>query len=386
MPGGSAKYGVLLVGGNRTHQETHAVAFAADPRCELVAVTDAAGISDERAELDEALASEHGIPFVPDLGEALALPGIDIVSMCAAIEDRGEAAVACARAGKALFLDKPLAGSIEAARAIRDAINESGARNQMYSYTGLPWAVAAKECIDSGRIGELRAIHADVLFAKGRAGTAPEGAVRREKSPPERFTFIDAKREFFDLGVYSVGLCLWLVGRRATEVTAITGNHFFAPHVERDIEDFGAVAMQLEEGVVATATGGRIGYHSHPKGGPHKIVVVGSEGTETFDAWTPHIEISADEPYPTLPPPNPTDPMMMWRSTRTAGGNPAKEAWVALADESNWYPLDIARFVNSLESGARPDVTVEEATGSLEVLLAAYESAARGETVRVERV
>ncbi|MCH8223856.1 MAG: hypothetical protein IH868_10650 [Chloroflexi bacterium] len=59
---------------------------------------------------------------------------------------------------------------------------------------------------------------------------------------------------------------------------------------------------------------------------------------------------------------------------------------MALADESNWYPLDIARFVNSLESGARPDVTVEEATGSLEVLLAAYESAARGETVRVERV
>ena len=286
----------------------------------------------------------------------------------------------------ALFLDKPLAGSIEAGRAIRDAIRESGAHNQMYSYTGLPWAVAAKECIDSGRIGELRAVHTDVLFAKGRAGTAPEGTVRQEKSPPKQFTFIDAKREFFDLGVYSVGLCLWLAGKRATEVTAITGNHFFAPHVERGIEDFGAVMMQLEDGIVATATGGRIGYYSHPKGGPHKIVVVGTKGTETFDAWTPHIEVSADEPYPTLPPQNPTDPMMMWRSTRTAGGNPAKEAWVALVDESNWYPLDIARFLDSLESGARPDITAEEATGSLEVLLAAYESAARGETVAVERI
>ncbi len=386
MSNESSKYGVLLVGGNRTHQETHAVAFAADPRCKLVALTDAAGISAQRVELDEALASDHGIPFVSDLPEALALPGVDIVSMCAAIEDRGKVAVACAEAGKALFLDKPLAGSIEAGRAIRDAIREYGVHNQMYSYTGLPWAVAAKECIESGRIGELRAVHTDVLFAKGRAGTAPAGIVRREKSPPERFTFIDAKREFFDLGVYSVGLCLWLAGRRATEVTAITGNHFFAPHVEHDIEDFGAVAMQLKDGVVATATGGRIGYYSHPKGGPHKIVVVGSEGTETFDAWTPHIEVSADEPYPTLPPPNPTDPMMMWRSTRAAGGNPTKEAWVALSDESNWYPLDITRFVDSLESGARPDVTVEEATGSLEVLLAAYESAARGETVVVERI
>ncbi len=147
MASSASKYGVLLVGGNRTHQETHAVGFAADPRCGLVAVSDAAGISDERAELDRALADEHGVPFVPDLAEALALPGVDIVSMCAAIEDRGEAAVLCARSGKALFLDKPLAGSIAAGRAIRDAISESGAHNQMYSYTGLPWAVAAKECI-----------------------------------------------------------------------------------------------------------------------------------------------------------------------------------------------------------------------------------------------
>ena len=35
-----SKYGVVAIGGNRTHQEGYAREFAADPRCELIAVAD----------------------------------------------------------------------------------------------------------------------------------------------------------------------------------------------------------------------------------------------------------------------------------------------------------------------------------------------------------
>jgi predicted dehydrogenase len=87
-----------------------------------------------------------------------------------------------------------------------------------------------------------------------------------------------------------------------------------------------------------------------------------------------------------LLPPNPNDPMMMWRSTAVAGGNPPKRGWDVLANETNWYPLDIKRFVDCLETGARPDITVEEASLSLEVLMAAYQSAASNSTVAVERL
>src|SRR5262249_31052802 len=38
------RYGVLLVSGNHTHQEDYALAFAADPRCRLIAVTDESGV------------------------------------------------------------------------------------------------------------------------------------------------------------------------------------------------------------------------------------------------------------------------------------------------------------------------------------------------------
>ncbi|MGI9334971.1 MAG: Gfo/Idh/MocA family protein [Gammaproteobacteria bacterium] len=377
---------MLLVGGNRTHQETHAICFAADRRCRLSAVTDSPSATPTSRALSQTMARDLGIPFVEDLEVALNRDDVDVVSLCPQMESRGAAGKLCGESGKAIYLDKPLAGNMDDGIAIRDALRQSLAPNQMYSYAGLPWVRSAKACLDSGAIGALRAIHVDVLFAKGRAGSAPAGLVRRERHPPRAYTFVDAKRELFDLGVYSVGLCLWLSGKRALEVTANTANYFFESHARRDVEDCGAVAMQLEGGVVATATGGRIGYYSHPKGGPHKITLVGSEGTETFDAWTPRIEVSNAEPTPELPPPNPEDPMMMWRSTSTAGGNPIKNRWVAMLPEDNWYAADIVQFLDCLDAGTRANITAEEALESLAVLMAAYESAASGRTVSVPRL
>jgi predicted dehydrogenase len=77
--------------------------------------------------------------------------------------------------------------------------------------------------------------------------------------------------------------------------------------------------------------------------------------------------------------------MMMWRSTRSSGGNPTKGTWDALASEDNWYPVDIARFIDSLDTGTRAEITAEEAVGSLAVLMAAYESAATGTSVSVPK-
>ena len=72
---------------------------------------------------------------------------------------------------------------------------------------------------------------------------------------------------------------------------------------------------------------------------------------ETFDAWTPRVEVYNDEPGSVLPTPHPEDPMSMWASTQTASGLPRKQGWVMLADETNWYPQDVRRFVDCLESG-----------------------------------
>ena len=148
-----AKYGVLLIGGNRTHQEGYGRAFAADPRCEVVAVADERGIPDYRAGLHRLLASELGVPYIDDLDRALARNDVDIVSTCADVERRGRVGVKCAQAGKHVYLDKPLAGSVEDARAIADAVEKASVRSQMFTQIAWPWAQAGHGARGAGAQG-----------------------------------------------------------------------------------------------------------------------------------------------------------------------------------------------------------------------------------------
>jgi hypothetical protein len=49
--------------------------------------------------------------------------------------------------------------------------------------------------VESGQLGNLRAIHFDLCFAKGQAGTATLGAPRQESPAPDRFESVESKRE-----------------------------------------------------------------------------------------------------------------------------------------------------------------------------------------------
>lgn len=375
--------GVLCIGGNQTHQETHAAGFALDPRTRIVAVADEQDVSERRHSLNISLAEQHGVPYIESIAEAVGRDDVDIISMCADVERRERVAIQCADSGKYLYLDKPLAGSASVAEKIVDAIGQNGVKNQMYSFVHTPWARAARASVESGRLGEIRAVNVDILFAKGPGGTNKERGPRVENESPETFTFVESKREFFDLGVYPIGLGVWLSGGAPAEVSAVTGNYFFEQHLRNDTEDFGAVIFSTDNGVTVSAAGGRIGWDSHPAGGPHRITVIGTKGTERFDAWEPRLEIYGTGPNPSLPEPHPQDPMGMWRSTQQAAGIPKKTQYKPLADETAWYPEDIRAFIDCVVDGIEPVITANRALDISKVISAAYKSAADQEQVTI---
>jgi len=379
-----AMLGVLCIGGNQTHQETHAAGFALDPRTQIVAVADEQGISERRRSLNIALAEKHGVPYIENIEEAVSRDDVDIISMCADVERRERVAIQCAESGKFLYLDKPLAGSASIAEKILDAITRNQVTNQMYSFVHTPWARAARACVMSGRLGDIKAVNVDILFAKGPGGTNSERGLRVETEVPEKFTFVESKREFFDLGVYPIGLGLWLSGGSPTEVSAVTGNYFFEQHLRNDTEDFGAVVFSTDNGVTVSAVGGRIGWDSHPAGGPHRITVIGTKGTERFDAWEPRLEIYGTGPKPSLPEPHPQDPMGMWRSTQQSSGIPKKTQYKSLADETAWYSDDIRVFIDCVMSGKEPIMTAARALDVSKVISAAYVSAANRIQVEID--
>ena len=62
----------LLVTGGMTHQENYGAGFLADPRAKIVGLTDEPSVDERRDRLNRALADAFGVPFLPDLRDALA--------------------------------------------------------------------------------------------------------------------------------------------------------------------------------------------------------------------------------------------------------------------------------------------------------------------------
>jgi predicted dehydrogenase len=371
------RYGVLLVSGSHTHQEMYAAAFAADRRCRIVAVTDEADIDGRRRELNERLARGFGVPYIPDLGQALDRKDVHVVSVCAPPERRGRIAVRCAEAGKHLYLDKPLAPRLAEADAIVAAVMRAGVRSHMFSFITTPWARAAKRLLQAGRCGRLLALHADTFFAKGPSGTAKPGP-RKEEDPPQRHQLVEAKRELDNIGVYPVTLVRWLTGRTFRTVYGATGNYFFREHQKHDVEDFGLLACTLDDGTPVTIACGRSGWTSHPAGGVNRVTLVGTERTLVSDANRPRLEVSTDEAPWTPPGVHADDPMAFWQSTQEEVRLRPKRTWVSVAPAGAG---DVGYFLDCLDAGHDSEMSAAEAALATEVLLAGYRSAASGKAV-----
>ena len=73
------------------------------------------------------LADEHGLELgTSDVDELLAHPGLEAVHVATPVATHAEIAIAAARQGLHVLVDKPIAMDLQAARAVRDAITEAG--------------------------------------------------------------------------------------------------------------------------------------------------------------------------------------------------------------------------------------------------------------------
>jgi predicted dehydrogenase len=370
---------VLLVSGDHTHQPQYAEALAADPRCRLIALADEASVTPRRRQKNQEMAKRLAIPVLGDLDAALARDDVHIVSICAEPQRRGPIIVRAARAGKHLYLDKPLAGSLAEADEIVAACRAAGIVSHMWSMVRAPLATTSRELLASGCLGDLVTVHCDLTFAKGFPGTATLGKPRRETPAPQVYEVVDSKRELTNVGVYPLVMLLWLTGRTVRRVRATTGNYFFREHQANDMEDFGQILLEMDGGLVATISAGRTGWRSHPAGGLNRVALVGSKDAAIVDADHPRVAVWADADAWTPPQRDPEDPMGMWggpKPKRYAAR--VKQAWIAPPAAAQ---SDVGYFLDCIAQGRASDVSALLAAHATEALLAAYQSAASGRTV-----
>ncbi len=377
-----AKYRVLLVTGGRTHQENYAASFRADARAEVVAVADERGLSPYRQKHNRALADQLRVPYIEGLEEAFRRTEPDVVSICAEPQRRARVIARCMELGaKALYLDKSLCAELERAIQLAEEADRRHVFTHMYTNNTQPWARAAAEQVRGGVLGQIRAVHADAFFAKGKPGTA-QLSRRRELYPPTPGSFqtLIAKRELDNIGVYPLMMITWLTGQRVREVLAVTANYFFREHQQENVEDFAGVLGTLSSGAVFSISCGRIGWTSHPAAGTNRITLVGDRASATYDMNRCRLYQADDGPPWQPPEPHPEDPMFFWASTQEAAGVRPKRVWLPLNGDPD---ADVRYFLDCLDRNQPSEMDIHRAAHATEVIFACYRAAATGRPQRV---
>lgn len=110
-------------------------------------------------DLNEAqLSAQWGMPIktYTDLDAMLAEPNIDVVSICSFHFQHKEQAVAAARAGKHLILEKPLGLSWQDCQAVEAAVQEAGVKTCVcFELRYSNQLMATKAILDQGLLGEI---------------------------------------------------------------------------------------------------------------------------------------------------------------------------------------------------------------------------------------
>lgn len=149
---------VAMIGGGFMGK-AHAMAYASMPmffwpapaiphRKVVVDVTD--GMADEariRFGFDESSSDWRSVVNRSD---------IDVVDICTPNNVHAEIAIAAAKAGKHIICEKPLARTVEEARAMRDAVKAAGVTHMVaFNYRRTPAVALARKYIEDGRIGRI---------------------------------------------------------------------------------------------------------------------------------------------------------------------------------------------------------------------------------------
>ena len=230
-PLGPGPIGLGLVGCG-VIAETYAAALDGLDDARLVSV------ADDDAGRGERFAAAHGLAYDRSLDLLLAREEVDVVCVCVPSGLHAEVALAAARAGKHLVVEKPIDVTLDAARRLITGAAAAGVSLNVISQQRYnPGVRQAKALLDGGALGRPLVISASVPWYRSQAYYA---------SAPWRGTWrVDGGGAFMNQGVHCADLLCWLFGRpEVTAATCATLSH------DIEVEDIALALLSFPGGAV----------------------------------------------------------------------------------------------------------------------------------------
>ena len=205
-------------------------------RAELEVVTCFSRSEDRRREFAE----RFGCESAASLEDAIGHPGVEGVVLVTPNDVHEEQALACAERGRHVFVEKPIADSVEAGERMRQACDAAGVTLMVgHAFRRLGAARRVKQLIDDGALGEVVLAEANMSLP----GTFKPGAWRAQRDT-------NPGGPIMQLGIHHVDTLSYWLGpvRRAA-------GRFAHVHTPADIDDVGVVTLEFESGALGSLTG-----------------------------------------------------------------------------------------------------------------------------------
>jgi UDP-N-acetyl-2-amino-2-deoxyglucuronate dehydrogenase len=318
--------------------DTHARAALGIPGVALAAVHGA------NLEKVERLARAHGGVPCRDLHAFLAHRPMQVVAIGSPSGRHREQAVACARAGLHVLVEKPLGLTTAETDEIAGACEAAGVRAGVFFQDRCqPDLVRLKAFLDAGGLGRVH-----LAAARVRWHRPPEyyGASRWRGTWAQ-----DGGGAVMNQGIHTLDLLLWLLGDvRRVQAATRTALHAI------EVEDTAAAVLELASGAVATYEATTAAWPGYPR----RVEISGERGTVAVE----HDRVvSAD-----LRPGGPAFEV-------SARGGAAESAASAVVSDPSPHRRVIEDFLEALRTGRRPACDAREGGRSVALVQAIYASA-----------
>jgi len=332
----------------------HFSAYAANPKARLVAAVDV------RPELAEAAARKWGAEhWYTSTADALADPDVQIADLCLPHHLHAPVAIEAANAGKHVFVEKPIANTLDEADAMIAACRENNVLlmvDQTKRYQNRHRKL--KELLDAGYIGDPILVRSAYLQDITYAWQHMEPA--RLKGYWKHDGVISG------IGIHALDMLRWLIGE-ATEVQAVASTSDLIDPMRRT-EDSGLVLLKFANGCVGEVTVSYVLKHPHlgASWDVMPIEIYGRDGSIRMDEYDV-ITVSSEKIAGGI------GAGTFQVQTRPAVGAPR------LPDEGMAGAIE--HLLDCVLHGTLPLTHGEDARASLELVEAAYRSINEGRAV-----
>lgn len=304
------------------------------------------------------LSEKFGCEVEESIESLLARPDINAITICTASGAHMEPAVAAAKAGKHVIVEKPLEVTLKRCDKIITACRE----NQVQLVTIFPSrfhhsAQLLKKAIDQNRFGRLVLGDAYVKWFRTQQ-YYDSGAWRGTWK-------LDGGGALMNQAIHSVDLLLWLMGP-VVEVSAYTDR---LAHERIEVEDVAVATLRFASGAVGVIEASTAAF----PGALKKIEISGSQGSavleeENIIRWEFAKPNAKDQQI--------RDEMASRTTTGGGAGDPA-----AIGHHAHRELLK--DFMAALKAGRPPMIDGAEGRRSVELILAIYKSAQTGKPVKL---